>query len=130
MPRKRIAGYVLVYLPFVFFDTVQAAPPVKNSIVTNDLRVRPDLATSLNWLRYTDADLQAYKTGAYPYGHPDVDWQSQLLKKTSVVDRYSFNATGGNNFAKFFVALKHFNQQGLFKEDAANNYSANNTIKG
>ena len=35
MLRKRIAGYVLVYLSFVFFDTVQAAP-VKNVIVTKD----------------------------------------------------------------------------------------------
>ena len=103
---------------------------LRNEAIDNDLRVRPDLASSLNRLRYSATDLQAYQNGNDPYGHPNVDWQSQLLKKSSMFNRYSLNASGGNNFTRFFVALEHFNQDGLFKEDAANKYSTNNSIKG
>lgn len=103
---------------------------LRNEAIDNDIRVRPDLANSLNRLRYSDADLLAYQGGTDPFGHPDVDWQAQLLKKSSMFNRYSLNANGGNNFARFFVALEHFSQDGMFKEDPANKYNTNNSIKG
>lgn len=103
---------------------------LRNEAIDNDLRVRPDLTQSLNRLRYSAADLQAYQNGTDPFGRPDVDWQSQLLKKSSMFNRYSLNASGGNNFTRFFIALEHFKQDGLFKEDPANKYSTNNWIKG
>lgn len=103
---------------------------LRNEAIDNDVRVRPDLAASLNRLRYNDAALQGYQSGSDPYAYPDVDWQSQLLKKSSMFSRYSLNASGGNNFARFFVAVEHFKQDGMFKEDAANKYSTNNWIKG
>lgn len=103
---------------------------LRNEAIDNDIRVRPDLKASLDRLRYSDADLQAYKDGTDPFGHPDVNWQEQLLKKSSTFNRYSFNASGGNNFTRFFVALEHFKQDGMFKEDQINKYSTNNFIKG
>ncbi|OUJ76279.1 TonB-dependent receptor plug domain-containing protein [Hymenobacter crusticola] len=62
---------------------------------------------------YTDADLQAYQNGSDPYGHPDVDWRKQTLKSSSRLNRYTFSASGGNNFSKYFVALEHLSQSGL-----------------
>lgn len=103
---------------------------LRNEAIDNEVRVNPALGPSLARLRYSDADLQLYKDGTDPYGHPNVNWQDQLLRKSSTFNRYSFNASGGNNFTKFFVALEHFNQQGIFKEDPANKYSTNNYIKG
>lgn len=103
---------------------------LRNQAIDNDLSVRPDLAVSLNRLRYADSAIQAYKTGTDPYGFPNVNWQDRLLEKSSTFNRYSLNAQGGNNFSKFFVALEHFNQQGMLKTDPANNYSTNNWIKG
>jgi TonB-linked SusC/RagA family outer membrane protein len=103
---------------------------LRNEAIDNDIRVRPDLATSLNRLRYNDVALQAYQDGSDPYTYPNVDWQKQLLKNSSMFNRYSLNASGGNNFTRFFVALEHFKQDGLFKEDPANKYSTNNWIKG
>jgi TonB-linked SusC/RagA family outer membrane protein len=103
---------------------------LRNEAIDNDIRVRPDLATSLNRLRYNDVALKAYQDGSDPYTYPNVDWQKQLLKKSSMFNRYSLNASGGNNFTRFFVALEHFKQDGLFKENPANKYSTNNWIKG
>lgn len=49
MLKKRIAGYVLAYLLFPFFDTVQAAPPDKNVLVTKDgVVIYPDVNFSGN----------------------------------------------------------------------------------
>lgn len=103
---------------------------LRNEAIDNDVRVRPDLAQSLNGLRYSTVALQAYQNGSDPYNFPNVDWQSQLLRKSSMFNRYSLNASGGNNFGRFFVALEHFNQEGLLKEDPINNYSTNNRLKG
>jgi TonB-linked SusC/RagA family outer membrane protein len=103
---------------------------LRNEAIDNDVRVRPELLQSLNGLRYSAADLQAFKDGTDPYGHPDVDWQSKILQKSSSFNRYSLNASGGNNFGRFFVALEHFNQEGLFKDDPANKYSTNSRLKG
>ncbi|HEX8315328.1 MAG TPA: SusC/RagA family TonB-linked outer membrane protein, partial [Flavisolibacter sp.] len=103
---------------------------LRNEAVANDVRVRPDLGPSLSRLRYSDSMLAGYQSGTDPFGFPNVDWQSQLLRKSSMFNRYSFNASGGNNFTRFFVALEHFRQDGLFKEDPANNYSTNTTLKG
>ena len=103
---------------------------LRNQAIDNDVRLRPDLAASLNRLRYADTALQAYQTGSDPFGFPDVNWQNKLLEKSSTFNRYSLNAQGGNNFSRFFIALEHFNQQGMLKTDPANNYSTNNWIKG
>ncbi|MBC7888239.1 MAG: SusC/RagA family TonB-linked outer membrane protein [Ferruginibacter sp.] len=103
---------------------------LRNGAIDNDLRVRPDLAVSLNRLRYSDSTIQGYKAGTDPYRFPDINWQDRLLEKSSTFNRYSLNAQGGNKFSKFFVALEHFNQQGMLKTDPANKYSTNNWIKG
>ncbi len=103
---------------------------LRNEAIDNDVRANPSLQASLARLRYSDADIQAYNDNSDRLGHPNVDWQSQLLKKTSMFNRYSFNASGGNNFTRFFVALEHFNQDGLLRENPANSYSTNNWIKG
>ncbi|MEO5562305.1 MAG: SusC/RagA family TonB-linked outer membrane protein [Chitinophagaceae bacterium] len=78
---------------------------------------------------YTNADLDAYKNHTDPYGHPDVDWKKQVLSNTSRFDRYTLSATGGNQFARYFVALEHVSQSGFFKTVDSNTYNTNNDFK-
>jgi TonB-linked SusC/RagA family outer membrane protein len=78
---------------------------------------------------YTDADLQAYQDGSDPIGHPNVNWRDQILKKSSRLDRYTFSATGGNDFSQYFVSLEHLNQSGLLKESDINKYNTTNYFK-
>jgi TonB-linked SusC/RagA family outer membrane protein len=79
--------------------------------------------------KYTQADLDAFKNGSDPYGHPDVNWRDQVLKSNSRFDRYSLNARGGNKFARYFVSLEHVNQKGFFTTSGANSYNTNNDFK-
>jgi TonB-linked SusC/RagA family outer membrane protein len=78
---------------------------------------------------YSNADLDAYKNGTDPYGHPDVDWRKEILKESSRFDRYSLSATGGNKFARYYISLEHVNQTGFFKTSDSNRYNTNNDFK-
>lgn len=78
---------------------------------------------------YTAADLEAYKNGTDPYGHADVDWWSTVLRNKMRFTRYSADVSGGGQFAQYYLALDHVNQQGIFVKDAKNTYNTNNDYK-
>jgi len=80
-------------------------------------------------LRYTQADLDAFKNGTDPYGHPNVNWRDEVIKSSSRFDRYSLNASGGNGFARYYVSLEHVNQTGFFVTSDQNKYNTNNNFK-
>lgn len=80
-------------------------------------------------LLYSNADLEAYRTGSDPVGHPDVNWREQVLRSSSRFDRYTLSATGGNRFARYYVSLEHVNQTGFFKTLDSNTYNTNNDFK-
>ena len=80
-------------------------------------------------LRYTQADIDAFKNGTDTYGHPDVNWREQVIKSSSRFDRYSLNASGGNGFARYYVSLEHVNQTGFFVTSDINKYNTNNNFK-
>jgi TonB-linked SusC/RagA family outer membrane protein len=90
----------------------------------NEARVNDGLAPT-----YTADDLQKYRDGSDPYGHPNVNWLDQVLKKSSKLDRYTFSATGGNKFSRYFVSLEHLNQTGLLKTSDINKYNTSNDYK-
>lgn len=64
---------------------------------------------------YTDADLEAYRTGSDPYFHPNVNWYDQVLKKTAPISSYNLNFKGGNNSVRYFVMLNAVMSNGLYK---------------
>jgi len=79
---------------------------------------------------YTAADLALYQNGQDPIGHPNVNWRDQVLKKSSQLDRYTFSATGGNRYSRYFVSMEHLNQTGLLKtDDNLNSYNTGNDYK-
>lgn len=79
---------------------------------------------------YNPSDLDAYRDGTDPIGHPDVDWQNEILKKQTPVNRYDISISGGNKTMRYFVNLDYLRQQGLLKEnDSLNVYSTNSDYK-
>lgn len=110
------------------FQNPLGAPKVLNAFnyatLYNEALANDGLAA-----KYTQADLDAYKNGTDPYGHPNVNWRDQVLKSSSRFDKYSLNATGGNRFARYFVSLEHVNQTGFFVKSDKNTYNTNNDFK-
>ncbi len=78
---------------------------------------------------YSEQTLQGYLSGSDKYLYPDVNWRDQVLNSSSRQDRYTFSATGGNSFSKYFVSFDHINQTGLLKESDINAYNTNNNFK-
>lgn len=74
---------------------------------------------------YTQADLNAYATESDPFGHPDVDWRSKVLKDVTKFNQYALNISGGNDWGRYFVALNHIDQDGFFKTIKDNSYNTN-----
>ncbi|GAB2594662.1 SusC/RagA family TonB-linked outer membrane protein [Spirosoma areae] len=65
--------------------------------------------------RYTDADLDTYRTGSDPYFHPNVNWYDEVLKKTAPISSYNLNFRGGNSTVRYFVLLNAVRSSGLYK---------------
>ena len=79
--------------------------------------------------KYSDADIQAYKDGTDPYGHPNVDWYNTVLKKNSSSSRYNFNVQGSAPAVRYFVDVDYMVENGLFKESADNQYNTNAQVE-
>lgn len=78
---------------------------------------------------YTQADLDAYANGSDPVGHPNVNWQNQVLKDAAPFSRYDLSISGGSKTTNYFVNLDYLNQQGLLKKESFNPYNTNADYK-
>lgn len=67
-------------------------------------------------LPFTADDLQQFKDGTDPYGHPNVNWSNVLFKKISTQSRYNVDVSGGNALVKYFTSLGYFSQDGILKD--------------
>lgn len=54
--------------------------------------------------RWTDDDLQKFRDGSDPYGHPNTDWYD-LAYKTGWQQRHNVSLSGGNDFVKYLGSL-------------------------
>lgn len=81
-------------------------------------------------LQFSPTDLEFYRNGLDPYGHPNVDWVNTVLAKRSSSARFSIDIRGGNKLVKYFTSLAYYTQGGMMKhykpiqagEDVDNNF--------
>lgn len=78
---------------------------------------------------YTASDLDAFRTGSDPMGHPNVDWYKEILRNNAPFTRYNLNTSGGGNNARYFLAVDYLDQQGLLKTSDKNSYNTNSDFK-
>lgn len=74
---------------------------------------------------FTAADLEFFKNGADPYGHPTNNWKEILFKKFSKQYRANFDISGGTERVKYFISLA-----GLFQDGMVKNFSKAQDING
>ncbi|MFT3934506.1 MAG: TonB-dependent receptor [Chitinophagaceae bacterium] len=63
---------------------------------------------------YSAADLQKYKDGSDPDGHPNIDPINDMILKNTLQTSHSLNLTGGTETIKYAMGLGYFDQQGMF----------------
>lgn len=72
-----------------------------------------------NPLRFTDEDIELYRNGSDPYGHPDTDWYEETMKKNSIETMHHLSITGGSEKTSYSASVGYTQQDGLID---ANNY--------
>lgn len=64
---------------------------------------------------YSQEDIQLYKDGTDPLGHPNVDYYKEFIKPHTQQIKGSLSLSGGNRIVKYFIGLAFNNQGGLYK---------------
>ncbi len=67
---------------------------------------------------FTQGDLDAFRSGSDPYGHPDVNWYEKIFKKQSYQANTNLDISGGTNALKYFISGGALNQTGLVRDFA------------
>lgn len=66
-------------------------------------------------LQFSDADLELYKSGEDPYGHPNINWRKELFRDFSRQVRGNFDVNGGTERVKYFISMGYLFQDGILK---------------
>lgn len=61
---------------------------------------------------FTAEDLEHFRTGDDPYGHPNVNWYDQIFKTSSLQYNTNVDISGGSEAIKYFVSGGAFSQDG------------------
>ncbi|WP_341835820.1 TonB-dependent receptor [Chitinophaga pollutisoli] len=65
---------------------------------------------------YTEEDLNHWKNGTDPYGHPDIDWWDELIRKSTTQTKNNLSITGGSDKMRYFISVGHLFQNGILKD--------------
>lgn len=65
--------------------------------------------------RFTDEDIELFRNGTDPYGHPDTDWTYLGYQGSGFMHQRNFNVTGGNSNAKYMASAGYLGQHGIMK---------------
>lgn len=68
--------------------------------------------------RYTAEDIQKYRDGSDPWGHPNTDWFSELLKSWSPQTNTNVSVSGGTERIKYFLSMSAKTQDGFYRNSA------------
>lgn len=67
-------------------------------------------------LPFTTGDLELFKSGSDPYGHPNVNWYDAIFKRNSLQANSNIDISGGSNAVKYFVSGGFLTQNGLVRD--------------
>lgn len=94
---------------------------LSTGIQTPQMVIRPPdayrYATLYNEALVNDGGVPLYTPDTYlnpGYLNPDVDFASLFLKNNSLIQRYHFQASGGNKVARYYAFAGYSKQDGLF----------------
>ena len=74
---------------------------------------------------YSPTELEIIKYHLDEDLYPDVNWQDEVLNKTSLQHTYYISARGGGSIAKYFVSLNASLQGSAYKQDPHSKYKSN-----
>lgn len=99
-----------------------------NQGISTPTRV-PKMASSYQWgeyyndyltqlgqpKRYTDEELEKFRTGSDPVNYPNVDWYKEVLREAVPQSQHNLNIRGGTESVKYSVSGSYGHQTGIFE---------------
>ncbi len=70
--------------------------------------------------RFTSDDLQKFKDGSDPWGHPNTNWFKEVFKPVSLQNNANINLSGGTESVKYFVSIGSRFQDATYRKSGAN----------
>lgn len=64
---------------------------------------------------FSQNDISLFKSGADPYGHPNVDWYNEIFKKYTLQTNANLDISGGSDRIKYFISGGALDQDGNVK---------------
>jgi TonB-linked SusC/RagA family outer membrane protein len=84
-------------------------------------------------MRYSLDDIAKYKSGEYPWTHPNTDWYDEVFKNYSITKNHSLSINGGSQNVSYFVSYGNQTDNGLYESNSTSykrhNLKANIDIK-
>jgi TonB-linked SusC/RagA family outer membrane protein len=74
---------------------------------------------------YTQNDLNLFKSGTDPYGHPNVNWYKTIMSPTSEQANGDLSVSGGTHNVRYFISGGAFTQNGTVKNFQSNEGDVN-----
>lgn len=65
---------------------------------------------------FTADDLELFRNGKDPYGHPDINWYETVFKKFAQQANTNIDISGGTEAVKYFISGGFLTQNGLVKD--------------
>lgn len=76
--------------------------------------------------KFTQQDLDLFKTGEDPYGHPNVNWYKTIFKTHAWQSNTNVDISGGTEKLKYFISGGAFLQNGLVRDFSDSHSDVNN----
>ena len=70
--------------------------------------------------RYTADEINAFKSGQYPYQYPNVNWVDETFRKNGATNKIGVEFSGGGERFRYFTMLNVLSDKGFIKNFADN----------
>ena len=71
--------------------------------------------------RYNARELDAFRTGLYPYDFANVDWWNESVNNTGTTHNLKMNFNGGNEKFRYFAAVDYYHDRSMLKSNTVDN---------
>lgn len=67
--------------------------------------------------RYNNQELEAFRTGIYPYDYPNVDWWKETLNDAAFTHNLKMSFSGGSDKFRFYTVVDYYRDRSMLKKN-------------
>jgi TonB-linked SusC/RagA family outer membrane protein len=102
-----------------WIELIENTESYEYSLAYNDARRYDSYFTGSYLPKFTDEDIEHFRTGDDPIFHPNTNWMDLFFKPTTIQHQHNVNMSGGTELMKYFVSAGYFYQEAGFSDELA-----------